>query len=189
MSNDPDPITESLLVLTKYFHHNNTPYVIVGGVSVLVFGKTRMTLDIDIIVDHTKIDREDFITSLTENGFDINLLDLAGFDDHTHCSFFLKRGMFRIDMKGMYSQAEKESIEMAVETVFNNIKVKINHPINIILYKLLFGSEQDYEDALAVYVRMKDTIDHDHLKQKANQMDLGSQLSDFLENVNDLINS
>jgi hypothetical protein len=95
--------------------------------------------------------------------------------------------MFRIDMKGMYSQAEKESIEMALESVFNNVKVQINHPINIILYKLLFGSEQDYEDALAVYVRMKDFIDHDHLKKKAIQMELSSQLAEFLEIANELI--
>jgi hypothetical protein len=189
MNNDLDPITESLSVLTKYFEENEIPYVIVGGVSVMVFGRARMTLDIDIIVDHSKIDREDFITYLTENGFDANLLDLAGFDDHTHCSFFLKRGMFRIDMKGMYSQAEKESIEMAVDSVFNNVKVKINHPINIILYKLLFGSEQDYEDALAVYARMKDSINHAHLKERAIQLQLSLQLSEFLEKANELINS
>ena len=184
-----DPITESLSVLASYFDQNSIPYVVVGGVSVIVFGRARMTLDIDIIVDHTQIDREHFITYLTENGFDANLLDLAGFDDHTHCSFFLKRGMFRIDMKGVYSLAEKESIEMALDAVFNGVKVKINHPINIILYKLLFGSEQDYEDALAVYTRMKDSIDHAHLKKRGVQLQLSSQLSDFLKKADELINS
>jgi hypothetical protein len=42
MSDDLDPITESLSVLTKYFEQNEIPYVIVGGVSVIVFGRARI---------------------------------------------------------------------------------------------------------------------------------------------------
>jgi len=61
-----DPITESLKRLVKYFEKNKIPYVVVGGVSVFVLGSSRFTMGVDIILDHTKLDRENFVTYLNE---------------------------------------------------------------------------------------------------------------------------
>ena len=125
-----DPISRSLAVLVKYCDKNNIPYVVVGGVAVLIFGRTRMTLDIDIIIDHNALDRLDFISFLKSNGFDANMSDLAAFDEGIHASIFLKEGMFRIDLKGTYSENERESIDMAVPEEFNGVKLMVDHPQN-----------------------------------------------------------
>ncbi len=98
-----DPISKSLEKLVGYFDSNSIPYVIVGGVAVIVTGRTRMTTDVDIILDHEKIQREDFVDYLVNEGFDANLRDFDGFDEKSHCSIFFKEGMFRIDLKGVYS--------------------------------------------------------------------------------------
>lgn len=52
-----DPISESLRRLVKYFEMNKIPHVVVGGVSVFVLGRSRFTMDVDIILDHTKLDK------------------------------------------------------------------------------------------------------------------------------------
>jgi len=62
-----DPISESLKRLVTYFDTRKIPYVIVGGVSVFILGRSRLTMDIDIIIDHARIDRKDFITYLQKN--------------------------------------------------------------------------------------------------------------------------
>jgi len=178
-----DPISNSLRRLVKYFNSNSIPYVIVGGVAVIVTGRTRMTSDIDIILDHEKIQREGFVKYLNDEGFDANLSDFEGFDEKGHCSIFFKKGMFRIDIKGAYSNLDKESIEMAIEEIFNDIPLKINHPINTILFKLKFGSEQDYEDALAVFIRNREQIDLEFLGKKAIQMRLKDKLDAFLNQI------
>ena len=75
-----DPISKSLEKLVWYFKENKIPYVIVGGTAVIVTGRTRTTLDVDIILDHSKLNREDFINYLQKNGFDATEADLEGFD-------------------------------------------------------------------------------------------------------------
>ena len=183
-----DPITESLKRLVKYFNSRKIPYVVVGGVSVFVLGRTRFTLDVDIILDHTKLNREDFIDYLRNDNFDASLTDFEGFDENSHCSFLYKTGMFRIDIKGAYSELELESIKMAIDGIYNDIKLKINNPVNLILYKLQFGSEQDYEDAFAVYIRNKERIDTNFLKDKARKMNIENQLNLFLIDITEFLN-
>ncbi len=182
-----DPITESLKRLVKYFEKNNIPYVVVGGISVFVLGRSRLTMDIDIILDHTKLSRENFVNYLKENNFDASLNDFEGFDEKTHCSFFYKTGMFRIDMKGIYSDLDQESIIMAIIGNYNGINLKINHPLNLVLFKLKFGSEQDYEDALAVYIRQKEKINLNLLKEKAKRMNISSTVDLFLKEIKEFL--
>lgn len=178
-----DPISESLKRLVKYFDENNIPYVVVGGVSVFVLGRSRMTMDVDIILDHTKLNREEFVNYLRKNNFDASLDDFIGFDEESHCTFFYKTGMFRIDVKGIYSSLDHESIERAIVGIYNDIKLKISNPVDLILFKLKFGSEQDYEDALAVYIRNKERIDHNFLKKKALKMEIKDELDSFLKRI------
>lgn len=64
-----DPITEILTKLVHYFNKNKIDYVIVGGVAVLVLGRTRMTMDVDVIIDHKNLDRDSFIEYLIAEGF------------------------------------------------------------------------------------------------------------------------
>lgn len=182
-----DPISESLKRLVKYFNSKQIPYVIVGGVSVLVLGRARITMDIDIILDHTKLNRKDFVNFLKKNNFDASLNDLEGLVEKSHCTFFYKEGMFRIDIKGVYSNLEQESIDMAIEGIYNDIKLKIDNPVNIVLFKLKFGSEQDYEDALAVFIRNKERIDIEFLKEKSKRMNISKQLDSFIIEIEDFM--
>ncbi len=182
-----DPISESLKRLVKYFILKDIPYVVVGGVSVFILGRSRFTMDVDIILDHTKLDREDFVTYLKKNNFDAALDDFVGFDEQSHCTFFFKTGMFRMDIKGVYSDLDAESISMAINGIYNDIELKINNPVNLILFKLKFGSEQDYVDALSVYIRHREKIDLDFLKEKAQKMQLSSNLDLFLKEISEFL--
>ncbi len=79
-------------------------------------------MDIDIILDHTRINRDEFVSYLQDNNFDASLDDFIGFDEKTHCTFFYKEGMFRIDVKGAYSEMDSESIQMAITGIYNDIR-------------------------------------------------------------------
>ncbi len=182
-----DPISKSLKKLCAYFSTQSIPYVIVGGVSVIVTGRTRMTMDIDIIIDHHQLDRQHFIDFLQNNGFDATLNDLLGLDEQSHCTFFLKEGMFRIDLKGIYSSEDKKSIDMAIDEIYNGIKVKISHPENTILWKAKFGSEQDIEDALAVFVRNRDRICIEQLRRRGQKMGIQDIIEDIINQVHSFL--
>ncbi|UJG44689.1 MAG: hypothetical protein K9W46_05785 [Candidatus Heimdallarchaeum endolithica] len=117
-----DPISESLKVLVEYFNSRNVPYVIVGGVSVLILGRARLTMDIDIIVDHTKLDREDFVNFLKSNNFDATLNDFEEFDEQTHCSIYYKEGMEIINREELKEKAKEMSVSDKLESFLNEVE-------------------------------------------------------------------
>ena len=45
--------------------------------------------------------------------------------------------MFKIDLKGEYTDSEKQTIEMAIDSVYDDLVIKVANPINTILHKLL----------------------------------------------------
>ena len=182
-----DPISKSLEKLVWYFENHEIPYVIVGGAAVIVTGRTRATLDVDIILDHRKVDRQDFIKFLQKNGFDATEADLDGFDLEELCTIFLKDGMFKIDLKGKYTSSDKQAIDMAIDSVYDDLAIKVANPINTILYKLKISTEQNYEDALAVYVRNSDTINIELMKEMAKEQKILNKLEDFLEDLESIL--
>lgn len=184
-----NPITESLKILSNYFEKQKIDYVVVGGVAVLVYGRIRATDDIDIIIDHHKIDREHFIQYLRENGFDANISDLEALDENLHASIFLKDQMFRIDLKGKNTQKDQDSINGAVDAIFDTVPIKIDHPQSLVLNKLIFGSEQDFEDALAVYVRNPKLIDLDKLRTQAKIHGIEKITKEFIQEIEEFFRS
>lgn len=121
-----------------------------GGISVIIHGRIRTTMNIDVILDQNKIDTSSFIDMLQENGFDANPNDFQGFEERMHVSIFHKETMFRIDFKGAYEEKDFISINEAIDVTYNGHPMKIDNPINLIVNKLLFGADFDLEDVISV---------------------------------------
>lgn len=167
--------------LVKVFNALAINYVFVGAVAVIAFARTRTTSDIDVIIDHTSIDLEKFVELLQNNGFDATINDMKNFKDKLHVNFFDKESMFRIDVKGIYSDKDKESINEAANIEFNNIKLRIDSFENLIINKLLFGSQIDIEDALATLTKNYPQIDLDLLYKKANKLGVSEELKELID--------
>ena len=67
---------------------------------------------------------------------------------------------------------------------FQGFDVKFDNPINLVAFKLYFGSEQDFEDALAVYVRNKNIIDLEKLRQLCSELNVSDLLNEMLDELN-----
>ena len=143
-----------------------------------------MTTYIDIIFDHHKLNREHFIESMNNAGFDVNKKDLEALDEKLHASMFYSDNMFRIDFKGVYTELEQSSIDMAISIQYKGISINLDHPSNMIVHKIYFGSEQDIEDAVAVYIRNKDILDVHYMSEKAGKLGVLNEFQQFLENMN-----
>ncbi len=178
-----DPITLSLVKLQRVLNEFGYDYVFIGGVSVFVFGRSRMTMDLDVIVDEDPSRRSDFVEALQKAGFMIFQSDLDVLDEGMHGSFFLEESMFRIDMKGIFSPKDRYSLENAVEAEFNGVPIRVDCPENIIINKLILGSEQDWEDAISVFVRNKDTLDMEELEKLARMNGVEEEFTLFFEEL------
>jgi len=64
---DANSLINAIKSLCTYLNINNIDYVIVGGISVIAWGRTRTTEDIDIIINHTQLNIPDFVNYLKKN--------------------------------------------------------------------------------------------------------------------------
>lgn len=177
------PIENSLRIICGYFNKNSIPYVIVGGVAVLFFGRARMTTDIDIIFDHHKLDRKHFITAMNNSGIDVNKNDLEALDEKLHAPIFFTETMFRIYLKGVNTDLEQLSIDMGISIEYKGTIIKLDHPSNMIVHKIYFGTEQDREDAVAIFIRNKEILDFNYMNDKANKLGISSDFNQFLDDM------
>ena len=169
--------------MAKALDQMKIPYVIVGAISVIVHGRIRTTLDIDVILDHNKIEPEIFISTLNKYGFDIFANDLVGFDEKIHVSMFYKKTMFRIDMKGVYDPKEEISIREAEPVEYLNTIINIDSPKNLILNKLIFGSTQDLEDALSVLTSYPELCYDQTLIHRIKEYNLLSKFQELVTRI------
>jgi len=175
-----------ILGLTNVFEKLKIPYVIVGGFSVMILGRIRTTLDLDVLIKHQGIDRIALTKELNEVGFDLNINDLKTLDEELHVTFFFSQNMFRIDLKGNYSPDVTTSIDEAISIELEGKDVKIDLPENLIINKLIFGSETDYEDAIAVMSKCEKEIDINRLTMKAEERNITKILEKFIDEFHKL---
>ncbi len=182
---DSTTITSILRLLASYFDAENVPYSIVGGISVLTWGRSRTTEDIDVVIDHTELDIEHFVSFLKKNGFFAEASDFDGFKENSHCTIIHKKSLFRIDFVGVYNIDKRITINEARDIEFQGIKLKIDSPESLVAHKLVFGAHFDIEDAIAVLVRMKGRIDMIKLNQHAERLGVELELKKLLKTLSD----
>ena len=163
---DHPSINHILEVLTNYLNQAGVPYVIIGGVAVIVFGYIRATQDIDLIVDHEALDIKEFCKYLRQHQFLADEQDLfAAIKKKAHATILHRQHLFRLDVKGSYTTADRETMRTAITVNYRDIPIRLTSPESLICHKLLFTSARDFEDALAVYQRMKPTLKPEELER------------------------
>lgn len=178
-----DSIVNALKIICGYLNNNHIPYVIVGGISVIAWGRARTTEDIDLIIDHSKLNVMEFVSYLKENNFLAENNDFLGFESKDHCTIFYKDGLFRIDIIGSYTKDNEISINESVFVELFGIKMRIDSPESLIAHKLVFASDQDIEDAYAILIRLDNKIDKDILLWHAERLNVIDKLKQLLKKV------
>ena len=148
-----------------------TPYVIVSGYVAILFGRSRGTEDVDILIPH--LDEERFgilYNTLQDKGFEfLNAEDSAGLHDMLTKKMgvrIAKREQFipNIELKFIKDEVDRQVLANRLEVRLPDADYFIS-PIEIqIAYKLYLGSEKDIEDALYLWELFKGNIDQVGLK-------------------------
>lgn len=135
---------------------NKTNYVIISGYVAILFGRSRSSEDIDIVINsQTKKEFETMWKNITK---EFECLNTANKNDAFE---YLKEGLaLRFSYKGLFipnmelkfaKQLEQTALEKKVLVKVNNEMLYIS-PIDLqIAYKLFLGSEKDIEDARFLY--------------------------------------
>ena len=148
-----------------------TPYVIVSGYVAILFGRSRGTEDVDILIPHLeKKSFEELHEALTNGGYEfLNAEDTDGLYDMLSSRMGIriaKNDQFipNIELKFLKDEVDRCVIRDRVVVNLPDANVYIS-PIDIqIAYKLYLGSEKDIEDALYLWEIFKEDLKEDNLK-------------------------
>ncbi len=167
-----------------YLNEHSTEYVIVGGMTVIAYGAPRTTMDADFIIQMEIEDMKDFAVFLGENGFFSEPGDIEiAMKERSHFSAMDKETPLRLDIKGVYNEADKRTLDNRRAMTFQGTKIFLASPEDVIWGKLLYGSEQDIEDAEGIYVRQLPVLDIRYLEGICAAADLRRKLDEMRQRV------
>ncbi len=141
-------------------------YVAVSGYVSILFGRSRSSEDIDIIVEKLGFSKFKELWSKLQETFECLLTEDAesAYNDYLssqHSLRFAKKGKYipNIEIKFPKTELDLWTLENKIEVILNNMPLFISRIELQIPFKLFLGSEKDIEDAKYLYELFKDNLD------------------------------
>jgi len=164
------------------------PYMVIGGQAVLVYGRPRLTRDIDITLG---IDADDF--ALVEKAckkLKLRMLPEKP-EDFARETRVLpaeeKKSGIRVDFVFSFSEYERQSLKRAKRVNISNYPVKVASCEDVIIHKMVAGRAIDEEDVKSILIKNKDSIDLKYVKRWLSQFNKISEHKEILERFNSLL--
>ena len=177
-------IDEFVLDFLRILHELNIKYVIISGYVVLLFGRQRITEDVDIFLEDLDDDKLKNLFDMVQNDWwIINAPSLNTF------KMLYKEGsawcIAKKDSIAPNMEVKKPKSELDLFSLNNYIKVLLNkkHEVNIsplelqIAYKLFLGSNKDLEDARWLYNIFKDKLDMGKVAYFARKLNVSNKIN------------
>jgi hypothetical protein len=172
----------------RILNANKIDYVLVSGYISILFGRSRSSEDIDLIVK--KISRKQFSDlwqALSEEGFEC--ITTTNPKD-AYDRYLMKRSAIRFSREGTFipnmefkfpkTGLDRWVVGHAKKVVLNGNAIKIS-PIELqISFKLFLGSEKDIEDARYLYKLFKETLDKSLLEYFLENLDKEDKFKKYL---------
>ena len=166
---------------------NRVDHVFVGGVTVLAFGMPRTTTDVDVIaaIDARRIPK--IVAGFQRSGFFASPQDLHdALVEGGHVTIQDTRSTYRIVLVPASTAAHREALKTKRRVAWRGRRLPMAAPEHTICMKLHWGSEQDLEDALGIYLRQKETLDVRAMRAFARRLGVSRDLNDLEGRASDL---
>ena len=171
-----------LRIAEDVLRSNGVEHVFVGGVTVLAFGMPRTTTDVDVIaaIDARQIPK--IVAGFQRSGFFASTQDVHdALVEGGHCTIQDSRSAYRIDLVPASTDAHREALRTKRRVAWRGRRLPMAAPEHTIVMKLRWGSEQDLEDALGLYLRQKQTLDIRTMRAFARRQGVSRELKDLDE--------
>jgi uncharacterized protein (DUF1330 family) len=176
--------TETVKAAIRALNSAGAEYVIVGGLVAIFYGRPRTTTDVDIIIDFDRTDPRKLGDSLKKESFDATLAEIQkALAEGSHFTVFDTQSPYRLDVQGVYKGLDEASFGRRRKGVLFGELAWIESPEDLIIAKLVYGSQQDLEDDLAILIRQKSRLDVDYLDRQAEKNKVSTTLKKLLKSV------
>ncbi len=140
---------EEIINIWKIFEDKNVKYIIIGGFAVNIYGYTRNTGDLDILIEDTQENRKNLRKAFIEIGIgDFESIEtmefIPGWTDFT--LFFGLRLDVMTSIKGLENIPFQELLDKATKVIMGNVAVNFIDYDNLIIAKKAANRLKDQLD-------------------------------------------
>jgi hypothetical protein len=165
------------LKFSKILKRNNIEYIFVSGYVAILFGRSRTSEDIDILIkrvsyeefsklwDDLKTDFYCHNTSNPETGYNEYL------ENKLALRFSQKDTVIpNVEFKWIFTQQQKRVFDNYLEVILNNNGIMIGSLETQIAYKLYLGTDKDIEDARYLFELFREKLNFSVLNMEINEL-------------------
>jgi len=181
-------VEELITKIARRLDEDEIPYMIIGGQAVLVYGRPRLTRDIDITLG---IDTDGFV--LVENAcrkLGLKMLpsepkDFAGETNVLPAEEPELR--VRVDFVFSFSEYERQALKRTTQITMNDYPVKFASCEDVIIHKMVAGRAIDEEDVKGMLIKNGQSVNLGYIKKWLEEFSKIPDHSEILENFNRLL--
>lgn len=175
-----------LLDLVDGLEEAEVDYALVGGIAVLAWGDPRTTRDIDVIARLEPADVDRLATALEPRGFSFDRPGAQkAIRQDAHFSIFHDDGFYHADVLAAHRPSHGWTLEGRRRIEIEGRECWIASPEDTIANKLVFGSEQDLQDAAGILARLDEDLDRERLEELAARLGVREDLHELEAQVED----
>ncbi|MBU1599767.1 hypothetical protein KKG61_06670 [bacterium] len=169
--------------ILETFQAKDIPIMLMGGIATSLWAEPRATYDIDGVIEISFDDLEKILCEVRKKGFTydkkqpVKFIQGLPFLTLTYPS---KGHEIYLDLFIAKSRYTKEALSRRQEITFEEVKIPIIAPEDLILYKLISGRSKDLDDVRGILLAQEGKLDMEYMKRWAKELGLLTQLNDEL---------
>lgn len=181
-------LENTLKKIAKILQKLKIPYLVTGGVAIVVWGRPRYTADIDILIELKKEKIKELVASLIKEGYIDEEAVNEALKYQSEFNFVDHENSLKVDFWILKdSEFDKSRLKRAIVRNIFGADVVFSSPEDLILRKLLWfkesGSNRQLEDIYSVMAIIKEKLDYNYLKKWAQKQHTLQFLEDMVRLV------
>lgn len=188
MSERPRPLRDVLSALAAVLDRTGTRWYVFGAQAVVVYGRPRLTADLDVTVDVRLESWQELEAPLLEAGFSPRVDDLQAFVGRTrvlplaHDSSGIPVDLVLAGPVGL----EQEFLDRVRRVDLGGIRVPLISPEDLVVTKILAGRPKDLEDVRGILREQAGGIDLDRVRDLLARLEEALDRRDLLPDLETL---
>ena len=156
----PSGPADLLAELARELERLRVPWYVFGAQAALIWGRPRLTTDVDVTVRLGALDSRAFVSALQVRGFDLRVIATPDFVQQTRVLPLVHQPTgLALDVVIAGPGLEDEFLARAVTVEIGGAAVPIISPEDLIVTKILAGRPKDIEDVRGVLAERGGSLD------------------------------
>ncbi|MEX2400268.1 MAG: nucleotidyl transferase AbiEii/AbiGii toxin family protein [Rhodothermales bacterium] len=174
-------VSDVLADLDTLFQRRGIDWYVFGAQAVVVFGRPRQTLDIDVTIDLAVEEISELAVALYESGYEARVDELEQFVRRTRAAPVVHAASgIPVDIIFAGPGLEREFLERAVPVDIENARIPFLSPEDLVAIKILAGRPKDLEDVRGILEKQGPALDEARVRDILERLERALDRSDLV---------